>query len=512
MAGFAVVFKKQGRSELEDMFQRIGHRGPYLSGKFEYKRVLMAQNYLKSDICLKNDKFLESDENQVPAFNPKLPDLRICYDGQMGNWAQRAEPNGVSDGPFREERLILNLYKQHGSQMFEFLDDAIFAFVISDGEYLFAGRDLLGIKTLFYGRKNGTYYFASELKSLIGITDDIYEFPPGHYMDSTGTLTRFAELPKSPPEILHSDPNEMAENIRDIIQRSFQNRVNFEAPTGSLLSGGIDSSVIAWLASNAYRDKFGKNERLKTFALGVGESEDITCARLMADYIRSNHHELIVDLDQILAVLPQVIWSLESFDPSLVRSSVSNYLISKYAREQGMEVLLSGEGGDEVFCGYLYLKDFPAEELFAQQMKCIGFLHNNASLRLDRMNLCNSVRVVTPLISGELLKYAMAIPSEYKQRPDGDQKIEKWIFRKAYENVLPKEIVWRLKQEFSQGSGSANVLPAYFEATIKDEELKEAQGSYPIVRSKEELYYFKIFIEHFGTGRAVETVGQWIRL
>jgi asparagine synthase (glutamine-hydrolysing) len=461
---------------------------------------------------LKNDKFLEPDRNQVPAFNPKFPDLKICYDGQMGNWTERAKPIGEADGPFREERLFLNLYKQYGSRMFEYLDDAVFAFVVSDGENLFAARDLLGIKTLFYGRKNGALYLSSELKGLIGITDDIYEFPPGFYMDSTGTLFRFAELPKRQPEILHSNPNEMVETIRDIIQRSFQNRVNFEAPTGSLLSGGIDSSVIAWLAGNAYRDKFGKDERLKTFALGVGESEDITCARLMADYIRSNHHELIVDLDQILAVLPQVIWSLESFDPSLVRSSVSNYLISKYAREQGMEVLLSGEGGDEIFCGYLYLKDFPAEELFAQQMKCIGFLHNNASLRLDRMNLCNSVRVVTPLISGELLNYAMAIPSEYKQRPDGDQKIEKWIFRKAYEKVLPKEIVWRLKQEFSQGSGSANVLPAYFESTITDEELKEAQGSYPMVRSKEELYYFKIFIEHFGTGKAVGTVGQWIRL
>ncbi|MBW2248702.1 MAG: hypothetical protein JRF62_16285 [Deltaproteobacteria bacterium] len=497
MSGFAVIFNKPDPSELETMFQRIGHRGPYLSGKFKYKRVLMAQNHLKSDICLKKDKFLEPDKNQVPAFIPKLSDLRICYDGQMGNWAKRAKPSGEADGPFREERLFLNLYKQYGSQMFEYLDDAIFAFVISDGENLFAARDLLGIKTLFYGRKNGSLYLSSELKSLIGITDDVYEFPPGYYMDSTGTLFRFAELPKSQPEILHSDPNEMAETIRDIIQRSFQNRVNFEASTGSLLSGGIDSSVIAWLACNAYRDKYGKDERLKTFALGVGESEDITCARLMAE---------------ILAVLPQVIWSLESFDPSLVRSSVSNYLISKYAKEQGMEVLLSGEGGDEIFCGYLYLKDFPAEELFAQQMKCIGFLHNNASLRLDRMNLCNSVRVVTPLISGELFKYAMAIPAEYKQRPDKDQKIEKWIFRKAYENVLPKEIVWRLKQEFSQGSGSANVLPAYFEATIKDEELKEAQGSYPIVRSKEELYYFKIFTEHFGTGKAVETVGQWIRL
>jgi len=507
MSGFAVVYDQPNTLVLEEMFKRIGHRGPYLSGKFEGQRILMAQNYLRAD-CPE----AHPENDPLPVTNPGGKNSSICYDGQMGNSKDLCNTHGIPNGAFKEERLILHLFKKYDHKMFQHLDDAIFAFVISDGEYLFAARDLLGIKTLFYGRKNGALYLSSELKSLIGITDDVYEFPPGHYMDSTGTLFRFAELPKSQPEILHSDPNEMAETIRDIIRRSFQNRVNFEAPTGSLLSGGIDSSVIAWLAGNAYREKFGKDERLKTFALGVGESEDITCARLMADYIRSNHHELIVNLDQILAVLPQVIWSLESFDPSLVRSSVSNYLISKYAREQGIEVLLSGEGGDEVFCGYLYLKDFPAEELFAQQMKCIGFLHNNASLRLDRMNLCNSVRVVTPLISGELLKYAMGIPAEYKQRPEGNQKIEKWIFRKAYENVLPKEIVWRLKQEFSQGSGSADVLPKYFDETVKDEELKEAQGSYPMVRSKEELYYFKIFIEQFGRGRAVETVGQWIRL
>ena len=142
-------------------------------------------------------------------------------------------------------------------------------------------------------------------------------------------------------------------------------------------------------------------------------------------------------------------------------------------------------------------------------MECIGYLHNNASLRLDRMNLCNSVRVVTPLISGELLRYAMAIPPQYKQKPEGNEKVEKWIFRKAYEELLPEAVVWRSKQEFSQGAGSANVLPAYFEEKVPDHELAEAQAKYPIIRSKEELYYFRLFTEHFGAERAVETVGQW---
>jgi len=128
------------------------------------------------------------------------------------------------------------------------------------------------------------------------------------------------------------------------------------------------------------------------------------------------------------------------------------------------------------------------------------------------MNMCHSVRVITPLISGELLQYSMAIPPQYKQKPEGSQKIEKWIFRKAYESLLPESIVWRSKQEFSQGSGCANLLSAYFEEQLSDEELAEAQSHYPIIRSKEELYYFRLFTEHFGTGRAVATVGQWVSL
>jgi len=506
MSGFVVAYKSRDKQELERMFEPIGHRGPHLSGISAYRRILMAQNYLKADVAADQEKV------GIPISVSNGEGLKICYDGQMGNWSERAKATGTPDGAFREERLLLNLYRQFGNRMCQYLDDAIFAFVISDGDILFAARDLLGIKPLYYGKKDETIYLSSELKSLTKVTDDVFEFPPGHYMDETGKFTRFAELPDKPPEVIHTDLNDVIDTIRDIIQRSIHNRVDFSRPTGSLLSGGIDSSVIACLVSEAYRERFGKDSRIQTFAVGVGESEDILKARLMASHIKSDHHEVIVDLFQLLNILPEVIYHLESFDPPLVRSSVSNYLISRYAKEKGVEVLLSGEGGDEIFCGYLYMKSFSSEELFSRQMECIGFLHNNASLRLDRMNLCNSIRVVAPLVSGELLNYAMRLPPEYKIKPEKDQKIEKWIFRKAFEAVLPKEVAWRIKQEFSQGSGSADVLPGYFEDVILDEELLEAQASYPMVRSKEELFYFRIFIEHFGNGRAVDTVGQWLFL
>ncbi len=508
MSGLVVGYGSPDRARIEEMFKKISYRGPYLSGILTNKSIIMAQNYLKADCPAASP-----DEARVPISSSANGGLRICYDGQMGNVDQLAGTYGISAGPFAEERILLHLYQKYGSDMFQHLDDAIFAFVISDGEDdIFAARDLLGIKTLFYGRKGDTLYLTTELKSLVTVTNDINEFPPGHYLDGSGNLTRFAELPKTPPEPLHSDLNQMIEDIRDIIQRSLRSRIDFRVDTGGLLSGGMDSSVINYLASQLYKEKFGNDARLKTFAVGVGESEDIRTARTMAKQIDSDHHELIIDLDQILTVLPEVIYFLESFDPSLVRGSVSNYLISKYARELGIDLLLSGEGGDEIFCGYIYLKDFPPEELFERQMECVGFLHNNASLRLDRMNHCNSVRVVAPLISGELFRYTLAIPPEYKLKPMGNDKVEKWIFRKAFEPSLPKAITQRVKQEFSQGSGSAALLPNYFEHVIGDDELAEAQAKYPLVRSKEELHYFRVFTEHFGDGRAVETVGQWPKL
>jgi asparagine synthase (glutamine-hydrolysing) len=504
MSGFVVGFGIPDHAKIEEMFQKISHRGPYVSGVWNTNGVTMAQNYLRADCPM-----AIPDKADAPVNHGRL---RICYDGQMGNLEQLAGPLNLPPGPFREEQLLLSLYQRDGSNMFQYLDDAIFAFVISDGNELFAARDLLGIKTLFYGRKDQTLYLTTELKSLVSVTDDIHEFPSGHYMNSDGNLIRFAELPKEPPEVLHTDLEQMEDDIREIIKRSLRNRVDFSVPTAGLLSGGMDSSVINYLANELYKEKFGKDARLKTFAVGVGESEDIQSARLMAEHIQSDHRELLVDLDQILVVLPEVIYYLESFDPSLVRGSVSNYLISKYAREQGIDLLLSGEGGDEIFCGYIYLKDFPPEELFGRQMECVGFLHNNASLRLDRMNHCNSVRVVAPLISGELFRYTLAIPPEYKQQPVGNDKVEKWIFRKAFESVLPKAITQRVKQEFSQGSGSAALLPSHCENVIGDDELAEAQAKHPMVRSKEELYYFRIFTQHFGDGKAVETVGQWPKL
>ena len=506
MSGLAVACGKPKRSAVEAIMGSIAHRGPYASGIHEGDRIILAQNYLEADIAR------GSKGAAIPMRSPHNPNLAICYDGQMGNWPELALSHNVPDGPFREERLLLTLYEKYGKEMLNYLDDAIFALVITNGQELFAARDLLGIKTLFYGWEDGTLYLTSELKGVLQVTEEVFEFPNGYYTDGNGRFCQFATLPQSPPEFRQDSIEEITGEIRGIIEQSFDNRIDFSVPTGGLLSGGMDSSVVNYIGSKKYREKFGQEARMKTFTLGVGESDDIPAARIIADHIDSEHHQLIVTFKQILDALPQVIYYLESFDPSLVRSAVSNYLISRYAREHGIEVLLSGEGGDEIFCGYRYLEHCSAGELFAKQMECLGFLHNNAVLRLDRMNLCHSIRVVAPLISGELLRYSVAIPPGYKQKPQGDNKVAKWIFRKAYEDLLPDSIVWRGKQEFSQGSGSADVLPAYFEEQTPDCELAKEQNRYPFIRSKEELCYFRIFKQYFGYPRAIATVGQWLTL
>lgn len=504
MSGLAAGCGRPKRSAIEAMMHSMLHRGPFVSGINDSERIILAQNYLAADNAH------DSEDTAIPLRSRNNPNLAICYDGQMGNWPSLASSHNVPDGPFREERLLLTLYEKYGNKMLDYLDDAIFALIIADSEDLFIARDLLGVKTLFYGWEDGTLYFASELKGILQVTKEVYEFPNGHYGDGGGRFTQFASLPECQTQFGQVTVEQMTSAIRDIIERSFENRIDFSVPTGGLLSGGLDSSVVNYIGSKRYKARFGQEAQMKTFALGVGKSDDIEAAQVMADHIDSDHHELIVNLEQILDVLPKVIYYLESFDPSLVRSSVSNYIISQYAREHGIEVLLSGEGGDEIFCGYTYLRQCSAEELPGKQLECLGFLHNNASLRLDRMNQCHSIRVVAPLISGELLRYSMAIPPNYKQKPQGDSKVEKWILRKAYENLLPTNIVWRDKQEFSQGSGSANVLPAYFEELVSDYEMVREQSKYHFIRSKEELYYFRIFQQHFSGRWAVETVGQWL--
>jgi asparagine synthase (glutamine-hydrolysing) len=504
MSGLVVGYGAPGLDTVGDMLSRIAHRGNFRSGRFAHGKVAMAQNYLHAD-CPGI-----SAEAEIPVPAVDGPELRICYDGQIAG-AGGVHGTELTNGPFAEEQAILSLYRQYGTGLFEYIDDAIFSFVISDGSRLLAARDLFGIKTLYYGYVDQTIYLATELKSLVAVTSDVYEFPPGHYMDEEGRFLPFATLPDVAPTPSNAPLSDLLATTKEIITRSVRNRIDFAVPTGSLLSGGLDSSVISYLASEQSRQA-GRRDPLPTFVMGLEGSGDLPKARLVAEQIGSDHHEVVMDLDAMLPSLPDVIYYLESFDPSLVRSALGNFLVTRYAKEQGIEVLLSGEGGDEMFGGYAQMKSVPPSEIFDVQMSCFRLLHNNAALRLDHMNQCSSMRVVAPLVSDELFRFAMTLPAEYKVREERGQTMAKWLYRKAFEADLPEEVVWRPKLEFSQGTGLASLLPERIGQMVSDGEWRDAQSDFPFIRSKEELYYFRLFAEHFGTGRAVETVGQWVSL
>ncbi len=503
MSGLAVARGTNAEENVARMMQAMAHRGPFLKGACMSNGCAMAQNYLQAD-C-----HGASQGAAVPVAADGCDDLRICFDGEIGNVAELAGQIGIEAGPFLSERALLALWRERGADMLDALGDAVFALAIADGEQLFVARDVFGIKTLFYTHDNGSLCVGSELKSLANGQYEVREFPAGCYMDANGTIKRFADIPTEAPEPVSDSLETIIAEVRRIIDKSIRARVDFSRPTACLLSGGMDSSVISMLTAKLYRERSGEDAKIKTYAIGSKESSDLPAARLVAEHVGTDHEEVTIDLQTLLDAIPEVIRVTESFDPSLVRSSASNFLISRHAAQAGYEVLMSGEGGDELFCGYAHLKSVPYEELFAKQMNLLRYLHNNASLRLDRTNQANSIRVVTPLISGELFNYVIRIPMEYKIREVGGRKVEKWIFRKAYEPDLPREITERLKQEFSQGSGAASLLPTHFEGVYSDEELAEYQEQHPVVRNKEEMYYHRLFIEHFGDRGTVETVGQW---
>jgi len=379
------------------MLERISHRGNQASGFASTSNGVLSQTYLAADM-----RYLGADAT-VPVRTADSSEAAICYDGNLYVESRHDTPGYA---PSSDEHLLLRLYAERGVSMLHELPEGVFAFLIVDGSRFLAARDLLGIKTLFYGYRDDAVLFASELKALIGRVERVFEFPPGHYMDESGRLVRFAALPRNPAPHTESEPEAIAEEIRSIVHRRAEAALDGTTGSASLLSGGLDSSVIAAEVRSVGGARTPP-EGLSTFSVGTGESSDVRHARTMAKHLGSDHHEYELTVEEMATLLPDVIYYLESFDPSLVRSAVANYVATREAKRRGVDVVFSGEGGDELFCGYAHFAGMPESELFANRIDTFEQLHNVASLRLDRMNLCHSVRVETPFISDELLSLAL---------------------------------------------------------------------------------------------------------
>ncbi|MFX0066308.1 MAG: asparagine synthase-related protein [Candidatus Hermodarchaeota archaeon] len=358
-------------------------------------------------------------------------------------------------------------------------------------------RDPLGISPLYYGyTEDKILCFASEVKALLLLTDDVRQVPPGHRYNGERT-DQYFQLQKK-PTIDHS-PEVLAKKLYQLLKAAVKKYIKEDQTIiGSWLSGGLDSSTIAALVRPHV-------ETLHTFAAGFAHAPDIKYAKELAEFVQSEHHEVIVSFDDIIAVLPKVIYHLESFDALLVRSTVTNYLASKEASKYVLAVF-SGEGADELFAGYAYLKMIEPKLLPNELIDIIARLHNTALQRVDRSASAHGLVAYVPFLDPDVVDFALKVPVKYKLH----KNIEKWIVRLAMEDYLPNNVLFRPKAKFWQGAGVGERLARYAEEQIDDTQFKQDRilPNGWVLNTKEELIYYRIFQEHFGDLDNLEWLGR----
>ena len=356
-------------------------------------------------------------------------------------------------------------------------------------------RGPLGVAPLYYGYTNdGALCFASEVKALLTVTRDVHELPPGHKFD--GDLQPYFQLSKQPP-LRDQEPTPIAKELRSRLAAAVEKRIQ-DGPAGSWLSGGLDSSTMAALARP-------KVKNFHTFAVGLDGAPDLLHARTVATFIQAEHHEWVVKFSDLLAALPQVIYHLESFDALLVRSSMVNYLVAKMAADY-VPMVFSGEGGDELFAGYSYLKQLDPAVLPDELLDITRRLHNTALQRVDRSASAHGTVAHVAFLDPDVVDYALRIPVKYKLH----QGVEKWILRQAVADALPPSVLNRTKAKFWHGAGVGSLFADYAEDRITETEF-ERERVLPNgwkLNSKEELLYYRIFRDHFGDLADLDWMGR----
>ncbi|GIV62793.1 MAG: asparagine synthase B [Bellilinea sp.] len=374
-----------------------------------------------------------------------------------------------------------------------------FALAAIQGDELLLARDPLGVKPLYYGKTGGTLVFSSEVKALLSVTQDIHEFPPATVYTTTNGFRRYKKFHS--PTFSGADENNLISGLRMRLEQAVLRRIITDE-MGCWLSGGLDSSAIAALARPHVRS-------LHSFVSGVEGAEDLEYGRQMAVHLNTIHHERIVTREEMLHVLPQVIYHLESFDALLVRSSITNYLTSEMVADFTGAVF-SGEAGDELFAGYDYLKSLPTEALPAELEDILMRLHNTALQRVDRCAQANGVIPFVPFTDPDVVDFALHIPPQLKIYKRGDEIIEKWILRRAVEDLLPASVLWRPKAKFWQGAGVQNLIEEYANQHVSDADFKR-ERQLPngwVLNTKEELFYYRIFKDHFGELENLDWMGR----
>jgi asparagine synthase (glutamine-hydrolysing) len=479
MCGIAGAFGKQASEDVEKMLAKLVHRGPDGQG---------IENLPVGTLGHTRLAILDIEGGHQPM---QHEGTWITFNGEIYNYRMLATEY-LADMPLQthsDTEVILKLYCKMGKEFVKLLD-GMFAFAILDGDELFIARDPLGIKPLYYGEQSGVYYFASEIKALATVTNDIHEFPAGHWYHSKHGMHSFYSVDPAP--VLIKDEAHAVQLIRSVLQDAVQKRLLADVPVGISLSGGLDSSIVALLANTG-------TDHLHSFAVGMEGSDDVLAARKMADVLGTRHHERIYSEQEMLDVLPKVIYHLESFDAALIRSAIPNWFLSELA-SQYVKVILTGEGADEIYAGYDYLRIYADPQRLQKEMIDITTaLHNTNLQRADRIPMAFGLEARVPFLDVKSVALGLGMPAEWKVH---SKKPAKFLLRQAFRLDLPQEIVDRPKQKFSKGAGSSNIVAEIAEREISNAEFHSDlawlhyYGNYRLP-NKETLYYYRILHKLF---------------
>ncbi len=515
MCGIVAIFNmKEQTQELRQkalrMSQKIRHRGPDWSGIWCGGSAILAHERLS---------IVDPESGGQPLFSPDGKQV-LAVNGEIYNhqeirkrYAGKYEFQTGSDC-----EVILALYRDKG---IDFLEDlsGIFAFALYDeekDEFLIA-RDPIGVIPLYIGYdSDGKVYVASELKALEGQCDRYEPFLPGHYYWSKeGEMRRYYHRDWM-EYVAVKDNGASSEDIRQALRAAVKRQLMSDVPYGVLLSGGLDSSVISAVAERYSEMRIEDDSqtkaywpRLHSFAVGLKGAPDLAKAKLVADHIGTVHHEINYTIQEGLDAIRDVIYFIETYDVTTVRASTPMYLLARVIKSMGIKMVLSGEGADEIFGGYLYFHKAPDARAFHEEtVRKLSKLHLYDCLRANKSLSAWGVEGRVPFLDKEFLDVAMRTNPSAKMCPG--KTMEKRIVREAFSDMLPEEIVWRQKEQFSDGVGYSwiDTLKEITAKAVTDEQMAHAAERFPInpPQNKEEYYYRSIFAEHFPSESAARSV------
>ncbi len=515
MCGIVGVFNidqspEEYRHKVLEMSRKQRHRGPDWSGIFVGENSILAHERLSIvDPKSGGQPLYSEDEQIVLAVNGEIYNHLELKSGLKSKYEFKTESDC---------EVILALYQEKGT---EFLDDlnGIFAFALYDKkkDMFLIGRDHMGIIPLYEGwDKAGNYYVASELKALEGVCNKIEVFPPGHYfLSSDGQKTEWYKRDWEDFEAVKDNQSSIDE-LRQALEDAVHRQLMSDVPYGVLLSGGLDSSIVSAIAKKYSLMRIESGDKtsawwpqLHSFSVGLEGSPDLKHAREVAKFIDTVHHEITFTIQQGMDAIRDVIYHLETYDVTTIRASTPMYLMARVIKSMGIKMVLSGEGADEIFGGYLYFHKAPnSEEFHKETVRKLDKLYLYDCLRANKSLAAWGVEGRVPFLDKEFMDVAMRLNP--KDKMSGGEKMEKWILRKAFEEYIPKSVAWRQKEQFSDGVGYSwiDTLKEVAESKVTDAMMERAKFKFPInpPLNKEEYYYRTIFESHFPSTAAAETV------